>query len=198
MDKGKEITDLLRAFSVQAKKFESHMHFSQSIKAEMRFEQNREAIVVVTGINEESLISVLVHFRNFYMKTGRLYFPKVVNAILKQSTLESHWKLAGKFLSVWNKLLDQNYDTFGGMLLNMDKNKLSLKKNLDIWMNEEYFHVDQYKSGSYKGLDAIKSQHVFEALSRIGMVDSLQRLSGLIIAFNAQVVEKILTNTSLT
>src|SRR4030042_5944873 len=146
------------AFSVQAKKFENHMHFFQNIKAEMKFEQNREAVISLSGVNEETLISVLVHFRNFYMKSSELYFVKIANLILTQAELCSYWNLTKDFLSVWNKLLDPDYDSFGGMLLNMNKDKLSVKKNLDIWMNEGYFHVDQYKSGSYKGLDAIKSQ----------------------------------------
>lgn len=182
----------LKAFSVQAKKFEQHMGFFQNIKAEMKFEQNRESVITVSGINEESLISVLVHFRNFYMKSSGLYFVSIANAILQESELPNHRKLTQDFLSAWNTLLAPNYDSFGGMLLKMENNSLSVKKNLDLWMNEEYLHVDQYKPSSYKGLDAIKSQHVLEALSRIGMVDSLQKLCGLIIAFNAQVIEKII------
>ncbi|MFA4880786.1 MAG: hypothetical protein WC650_04165 [Candidatus Doudnabacteria bacterium] len=192
----KKLIEKLKAFSIQAKKFGKHMHFFQNIKAEIKFEQNRKAVVKLFGVNEETLIAVLVHFRNFYMKISALYFVAIVEAILKEAELSSYWKLAKDFLSAWNKLLDPNYDSFGGMLLNMDKNQLSVKRNLDLWMNEGYLHVDQYKPGSYKGLDAIKSQHVFEALSRIGMVDSLQKLCGLVIAFNAQVVEKILAERS--
>lgn len=189
----KDLNKKLIAFCAQVKKFEQHMSFFQNIKAEMKFEQNRESIITVSGVNEESLISILVHFRNFYMKSSGLYFVSLAQEILKESTFQPYWKLTEDFLNVWNKLLDPTYDSFGGMLLKMGNDSLSVKKNLDLWMNEGYLHVDQYKPGSYKGLDAIKSQHVLEALSRIGMVDSLQRLCGLIIAFNAQVVENILS-----
>lgn len=182
----------LSAFATQTKKFEQHMGFFQNIKAEMKFELNRESVITVSGINEESLISVLVHFRNFYMKSSELYFVSIAEAILAEPHCKIHWQLAQDFLNVWNKLLDPEYDSFGGMLLKMGNNSLSVKKNLDLWMNENYLHVDQYKPGSHRGLDAIKSQQVLEALSRVGMVDSLQKLCGLIIAFNAQVVEKIL------
>lgn len=187
-----KLLDTLKTFSIQAKKFEQHMGFFQNVKAEMKFEQNREAIINVFGVNEESLISVLVHFRNFYMKSSKLYFISISEAILQDSQLKTYWKITDDFLTVWKKMLDPNFDSFGGMLLKVGNNNLSLKRNLDLWMNEGYLHVDQYKPGSYKGLDAIKSQQAFEALSRIGMVDSLQRLCGLIIAFNKQVIDKIL------
>lgn len=182
----------LKAFSAQAKKFKQHMGFFQSIKAEMKFEQNREATIVIAGVNEESLISVLVYFRNFYMKSSKLYFVSVAEAILQESKLQPHWKLTQDFLSVWNQLLDPNYGSFGGMALSMGKNSLSVKRNLDLWMNEEYLHVDQYNPGSQRGLDAIKSHHIFGDFSKLGMVDSLQRLCSLIIAFDTQVIEKIL------
>lgn len=187
-----EWLNTLRAFSVQAKKFDQHMNFFQNIKAEMNFRTNHEANVTISGVNEESLISVLVRFRNFYMKKNKLYFVRILEGILNNPTHKKHWQLTKDFLSVWNKLLDPHYDSFGGMFLKISNDSLSVKRNLDLWMNEEYLHVDQYKAGSYRGLDAIKSQHVFESLSKISFVDTLQRLCALIIAFNAQVVDKIL------
>ena len=184
----------LGAFSSQANKIQEHMDFFQSIKADMNFEANKEAEITLDGVKEEPLIAVMVHFRNFYMKTSNLYFPNVVQMILNtKEYMESH-ELAQNFLDVWNQLLSpQNY-TIGGMQIKLgENNPLSGKKNLDVWMNEGYLHVDQYKHGSRKGLDAIKSQPIFEGLSKISMVDLLQRLSGLVVAFDAQVVDKILS-----
>ncbi len=74
----------------------------------------------------------------------------------------------------------------------MNEDELGAKKNFDIWLNENYFHIDQQNPGSNKGLDGIKSQPVFENLSRFNMVDLLQRLCALVMAFDTQIVEKIL------
>jgi len=142
--------------------------------------------------SEETLIAVLVHFRNFYMDKSEFQFVKVAKEILDQSNLVHYHDLTSRFLSGWSKFLDPNYKSFGGMAIRANKGALSIKMNLDIWMNEGYLHADQYKPGSQKGLDAIKGKPVLEQLSRFGLVDTVQRLCLHIIAFNKQVVEEIL------
>lgn len=182
----------LNAFSRQAKKFEQHRSFFQNIHTELKFEQGLGLSTMIHGVNEENLISILVHFRNFYMKKNKLYFVSIANEIINEPQFQDYSSLTKDFLSAWNTILDPYYDSFGGMIMRLEKNSVSIKKNLDLWMNEEYLHVDQYKGGSRKGLDAIKSHPAFEALSKFGMVDTLQRLCGLIIAFNVQIIQKIL------
>ena len=191
-----DLHEKLRNFSFQAQKLENYKDFYKNIKLEVRGEKGKEVKTALSVGSEETLVTVLVHFRNFYMKSGGFYFVKLAKDILEQQELKSYWDLTERFLAVWNKLLDPNYGSFGGLAISIDKNRLSIRRNLDLWMNEGYLHADQLKSGSLKGLDAIKGKHVLEQFSRLGLVDSLQKLCLLIINFNKQVVEKILKNQS--
>jgi len=182
----------LRNFSTQAKKLENYKDFYKNIKIEIKEESGGEVETNLSTSSEEILISVLVHFRNFYMDKSEFYFVKVAKEIIEQPEFGSYQDLTSRFLSVWNKLLDPNYRSFGGMTINVNKKALSVKRNLDLWMNEGYLHTDQYKPGSQKGLDAIKGKHILEQFSRFGLVDTVQRLCLIIINFNKRVIEKIL------
>ena len=187
-----ELLSKLQMFSGQAKRFKEHEQFFKNLSFKVNYIAGQDTVTTLSGINEETFISVLVHFRNFYMSSSKIYFSEIAEAILKEADLKDYWEKTREFLSAWETLLDPDFKALGGLSLQMNEDKLSAKKNFDIWLNENYFHIDQQNPGSKKGLDGIKSQHVFENVSRFSMVDLLQRLCGLIMAFDIQVVEKIL------
>ena len=72
----------------------------------------------------------------------------------------------------------------------IDTQTIEPKVNFDTWMNEAYFHADQYKPGSGRGLDRYKAQ--VTVFTEGDMVQMLKQLSSIVMAFNLQIVAKIL------
>lgn len=183
----------LEYFSLQVKKFDSHTQFFQNVKVGIEVnDDTKEGKTTFSGMDEESLISVLVHFRPFYMKDSDLNFVKIANHILQDQSLVEYHPRTKDFLRVWGQLLNPDRKNIGGMSIAINDTTVNTKKNFDIWINEAYLHAEQYKPGSGKGLDQIKSHPVFENISRFSMIDLLQRLTILVISLNTQIVEKIL------
>ncbi|MDP2684477.1 MAG: hypothetical protein Q8P20_05475 [bacterium] len=186
-------TNYLECFSAQARKFQNHEQFFQNLTVGLEINgEIKQGKTTFTGMGEESFISVLVHFRPFYMKDSELNFKKVAEHILQNQSYVEYHPCVNDFLRIWDKLLDSKRKNVGGMSITIGNNPISVKKNFDIWINEAYLHAEQYKPESGKGLDQIKSHPIFENFSKFNMIDLLQRLTTLIIAFNIQVVGKLL------
>ncbi len=189
--------DQLTRFNIQAEKFQKHAAFFRNLKVEIKANDQTQGAITLFGVSEESLISVIVHFRPFYMKDSEINYITVAEQILGEQTYRGYHDKTSKFLSTWKGLIDPNRDNVGGISLTIGDNQLNVKKNFDIWINEAYLHPEKYKPGSNKGLDSIKSHPMIEGLSKFTMVDLLQRLTALIIGFNVQVVTKILSEAKI-
>lgn len=187
-------TDVLKKFSMQCEKINGYPEFFSPIGVEMQYEANQQqGSSTFSGIDEKTLVTVLVHFRNLYMKSSEMHFPKIVQVVLNNPDLVEFHKLSREFLDAWNRLLDPNGDNLGGLRLSVNNSSLGAKRNLDTWMNEAFLHADQYNQGSNKGLDVVNSQPLFSDLSRLQFIDLLQRLAALVLSFDRQVIQKLPT-----
>lgn len=179
-------------FSRQCEKISGYPELFSPTCVEMKYIANgQQASTQLSGVDEKTLIAILMHFRVLNMKKSGTYFPTIAKTILDDSNLTEFHKLTRDFLDVWNRLLAPSNDTLGGLRLSVNDSSLSAKKILDLWMNEGYFHAEQYEKGSNKGLDAINSQPFFSDLSKLKLIDLLQHLATVAISFKKQVVEKL-------
>jgi len=188
--KDKAILDLISRFRYQVEKLKLFESSFRKLSMSLSLDESGQNISL-EGISEADLPSVLMYFRTFYMESSDLSFPNIAKSLI-ESPLNLDHDLILKFLETWNKLVDKQRISSNGLTLNMNGSNLTARKNFDIWLNEGFFHSENYRPKTGKGLDGIKSHKMFEGVSEFAMQSLLSDLCILLLCFDAQVVENII------
>jgi hypothetical protein len=143
------------------------------------------------GIDQKTIKAFLVDFRPFILNDEPINFDFISNLIfIERENFDAEiLKNTQEAKDVWAKLLERKESSpVGGLRLNINGKDLLSEKNLQLWMNGEYFHL---KAEVRNPLEEIKIAP-FEQLSYFVFIDLLQRLSGILFWFDKQVITKVL------
>lgn len=186
-----ETREKIESFHSQVNKLKPYYDSFKNLGCQLECGEDKGR-VRLTGPTEECLMAILMRFRILYMKESRISFQSTANVILEAEEYAIYHEKTHAFLEAWNKLLDKKITNYGGMSIGINGSELNPRKNFDTWFNEEYFHAENYKKGSGKGLDLLRSDGAVEGMSRFLMLSLLQDLCLCVLAFNHQIVESIL------
>ncbi len=179
----------LEKFHKQVKKLKRHPDFFKSLNFSFNYDCQKGLKIDNGLIVENTIKAFLVDFRPFWMNDSEYNFGRVCNLIFKNINDENIKDNIKKSREVWNKILEKKGKDipFNGILLKINNDILSSSENLNRWLNEEHFHPDKEK-----GLKAIKTDPVFEGISRMCFIDQLQKMAKIIFWFDKEVISQIL------
>lgn len=149
------------------------------------------ARVAEHGPSEEKTVAVFVAIRPFIMK-DRINFEALCREIIETTDKEEIKKKSENVLSAWYTCLDRpEGKTENKILMRVGQKEINREQNLNTWMNEEHFHPENYKHDGSRGLSQIKSHPWFAGMSKMQMIDTLQKMTVLILWFDKQVLSNL-------
>lgn len=180
---------ILNGFQKQVQKLTGHQEFFQNFGFSFNYKENVGVKIKSRKIPEKTTKAFLMDFRPLWMNDSKYNFGKICNLIFQNIDDEKIKEDVKKAQEVWNKILEKKAKDipFNGVLLKINNDVLNGGDNLNIWMNEGYFHPDEEK-----GLKEIQSNPIFENMSYMNFIDQLQKMAKLAIWFNKNVISKIL------
>lgn len=129
---------------------------------------------------KESIKAAAMDLRHFLAPGSKLNMGALVKYLREQPEIDLE-KL-NKFYKIWRNYagLRPSKTATMGYALNIDGEYLTLKKQIDLWMNGELFHLDDQKADMLERM-AFSS---FRDQSWLIFVNTLQHLCGLLIYFD--------------
>lgn len=129
--------------------------------------------------SDESIKAAAMDIRHFLAKDSSLTMGKLVRQLRAQEGIDTE-KL-DEFYRIWRiRTGDKSPGRAPiGIKLVLNDTDLTLKKQIDLWMNGELFHTDQEKAG----LLAEMSFSSFRSTSWMIFVSTIQELAKLLIYF---------------
>lgn len=178
---------ILNIFDCRTKELQSNMDFFSSLKIHIKWnDQDKKMQFEFTRPDEKTLKAFLLDFRHFCSLSSQVDFLTVSNSLIKEHRAkELDFSKIEKYRDSWKKLLKSE----DGMKVEFNGADLDSGKGLlDLMLNGNYFHLDESKSSK---LDLIKNTSA-ETFLLFNFLNLVQKLSGLVISFNSQVVVNLL------
>ena len=172
---------------MQAAKLRSYPEFLKSFSATLNWDQEKGLALSHEGFDEKTISAVFMATRPFLMK-DRINFEQLCKDILESNYDETIKKDTRDVLEAWNILMHPENDK---RIMQINENERSYRKNFLLWMNEEHFHPEEYKTDGSRGLSSIKQSEMLEWFSKPFMVDFLQKVVETILWFDVRVLSKL-------
>ncbi len=175
-------------FHRQAKKLENRCKkdsfFNNNLK--IKYKKEDGVRIKTERINEEDMESILIRFRPFYTtKKDEIRFPDICD-LLASKNLGDETEIT-EYKKAWNLAFESD-----GFSIKIDNNRKNMKDIFSYWLNEEYFHPENYKPFDNRGLSELVKNPIIKQISLMKFVGILQRLCFVVINFNKNIVEEIL------
>lgn len=157
----------------------------------IKYEKEKGIHTVFKGPDIKTVKAFLLDFRPFILNDEPVNFDYISNLTYKLALDDISRENIAKAKIIWGGLLERKRETsIGGLRLQIDGQKLLSQKNLDMWLNAEFFHLDDDK----RDLMGKVISNPMGQLSYFVFIDLLQRLSELLFWFDKNVVEVLLTD----
>jgi len=183
------LQEQLKIYTVQAGKLKQHgSDFFQSFNVNITYDENKGLTTRLNGIDEKTIKAYLVDFRPFIMNDSQINFDRITNGLIREGISCDSVKIAKQN---WSKILQRKAaEVIPHMQITINDNLLKAEKQLDLFINELYFHPDQ-KSEQFK---EILANPVIEAGFRFLIIGTIQELSKQIIGLNETVILPLIPN----
>lgn len=183
--------ETLHRFHSQVEKIHQNKEFFSSVGMSLEYREDCTGTIKRRGVDEKTLKLFLMDFRPFFMESSQLQFGRVANEIASINEDAIVRKQIKEAQHTWNKILQDmpGATLSSGITCRIDDKELTSDLNIRKWLTEEYFHPD-----SDVGLSLIKSSGIFEGLSKITLIDSLQKMGKLIVWFDENIVQQEIGN----
>ena len=135
----------------------------------------------------EAINSAAMNIRHFLGPRS----PFVMGALIKELRMDGRLDQAEveKFYEVWRATIDEKGNSSGpfGWSIHIYDKPLTLKKQLDLWMNGDLFHADEAK------YDELESIHFSDIRDKtwVNFVETLRKLTKLLLYFDEHFLEVI-------
>jgi hypothetical protein len=141
------------------------------------------------GPDKKTVKAFLVDFRPFVLNDEPVNFDHISNIIIKSISSGSIKEETLKTKKVWNEILDRKDNSpTRGMSLQIDGKTLLSNKNLDLWLNANFFHTDEKKQ---ELLTYINNNQLGQ-ISYFLFISLVQDLTQLLFWFDNNVIKPIL------
>lgn len=184
-----ETTKKLKLFYERAVRLKENNDFFVNISVNLNYQQDEGVKVSLKGPSLQTVKAFLLDFRPFIANDEPVSFNHVCNLVEQEVSDDSIKEEARKHREVWNKLLERKeLRPVGGMRLKIDSKELLSEENLKMWLNSDYFHLDE------EGRERLQQMQKtpFGQLSHFALLDLLQRLAGILFSFDQKVINPIL------
>ncbi len=166
-----------------------HRDFFGNIKLNLKINKDNPSKISAKLPNNQTIKAFLVDLRPFLLQKEYLYFPSMCNDIIKNIRDN---KLIGdteKAKKAWNKFC--NGYSVGGIVMKINKKKITVRENIDLWLNGKFMHPTDKKKAKHKKLREI-DKPPFGLMDYFLFVDILRRLAISIFWLDENVIIKIL------
>ncbi|MDD4938127.1 MAG: hypothetical protein PHX34_03925 [Candidatus Shapirobacteria bacterium] len=141
------------------------------------------------GPDKKTVKAFLVDFRPFVLNDEPVNFDHISNIIIKSISSGSIKEETLKTKKVWNEILDRKDNSpTRGMSLQIDGKTLLSNKNLDLWLNANFFHTDEKK----QELLTYINNNPLGQISYFLFISLVQDLTQLLFWFDNNVIKPIL------
>ncbi len=176
-------------FHKRIERLKLNKDFFVSSRVNINYEKDRGTYTSFKGPDTKTVKAFLLDFRPFVLNDEPINFDHISNLVYKTSPDNKVKENTAKAKDGWNKLLERKKSSpVGGLRLQIDGKQLLSQENLDMWLNADYFHLDENK----RDLMTRISSNPMGQISYFVFVDLLQRLSQMLFWFDNKVINPIL------
>jgi hypothetical protein len=185
---GNAQTREIKLFHERIERLKLNSDFFVSINFKLSYKDGLGEKTALSGPDLKTIKAFVLDFRPFIANDEPVNFFKVCNIIEKSKTDVDLIKKLREARDAWSKLLEKKERIpMGGLRLKIDSEDLLSEKNLNLWINGEYFHLDEEKKMFLEKIQGTP----FELVSKFVFIDLLQRLSGVLFWFDKEVISKL-------
>jgi hypothetical protein len=178
-------------FHKRVERLKSNTDFFVNSRVNIKYEKGKGIYTEFKGPDIKTIKAFLLDFRPFILNDEAVGFDHISNTIYQLTLNTSLREKITKGKKTWSDLLERKHETaVGGLRLQIDGKKLLSKENLDMWLNADFFHLDDEKLGLLESI----SNNPMGQLSYFFFIDLLQRLSELLFWFDKNVIQAIQTD----
>ncbi len=177
----------LKLFHRQAGKIRKYPDFFKSSKISINITIDRKSKIESKGVDNKTLEAVFLAFRPFVMKKAIPFKDICRQIITEHSTQNKLRKKTEEALDTWDKIFESTL-----LILKSNNKKITTRNNFQYWMNEEYFHPENYKIHEKRGLSLVKQHPILSKLSRFNLIFTLQGLCGLVLWVDREIISVLL------
>jgi len=181
----------LKLFNNRTARLKENEDFFVNISVNLNFQQSKGTRLTVKGPDSKTTKAYLLDFRPFIANDEPVSFNYICNLIEKESTDDSIKQKAREARTAWNKLLERKeVQPVGGIRLKIDSSNLLSEDNLKMWLNSDYFHLNE------EGRELLQRLQLtpLGAISHFALLDLLQRLGGILFWFDKNIIMPIIDN----
>lgn len=181
----------LDLFHNRLERLRGNTDFFVSSCVNIKYEKGNGIHTVFKGPDIKTVKAFLLDFRPFILNDEPVNFDYISNTAYQLASDITTRENIAKSKKTWGDLLERRRETsIGGLRLQIDGQKLLSQENLDMWLNAEFFHLDDEKRDLMERI----SSNPMGQLSYFVFVDLLQRLSELLFWFDKNAVEVLLAD----
>lgn len=182
----------LDLFHKRIQQLKSNSDFFVSSRVDIKYDKGKGIHTVFKGPDIKTVKVFLLDFRPFILNDEPVNFDYISNMAYQLTSDTATKKNIAKSKKTWSDLLERKRETsVGGLRLQIDGQKLLSQENLDMWLNAEFFHLDDDKRDLMERI----SSNPMGQLSYFIFIDLLQRLSELLFWFDKNVIEVLQTGS---
>lgn len=190
-----ETKNKLKTFHDRIERLKANHDFFTNVSWGLDYKEGAGVKMSFIGPDSKTIKAFLLDFRPFILNDEQINFNHISSQIFKElvdkniSVSDNSKKALEESRDGWSKLLERRESfAVGGIRLKIDNSDLISEKNLDLWLNGEYFHLSEEKRQIIERFNTTP----FGPLSHFVFIDLLQRLSGILFWFDKNVVVEIL------
>jgi hypothetical protein len=162
----------------------------KSISFSQKFDYGASNFTVNSSPSREAVKAAAVDIRHFTANKSQLIMGGIIKELHKIEHIDSN-KL-DVFYNTWLQCLGERK---GGALplgvaLNIDGIELTVKQQIDLWVNGEIFHTDLDKVDTLSKMEVVH----FKSIAWLNFIAIIQNLSGLLVFFKYNFLDKVNVN----
>ena len=179
----------LKLFHERVVRLKQNTDFFVNLSLNFKWDREEGTTVTFKGPDPKTIKSLLLDFRPFIAQKEPVNFNHVANLIEKNVSDSKIIETLREIRQAWCGLLQKKeVKHFSGFKLVVNNEQLLSEKNIDLWINGEYFHLDDQKR---QFLENLKHSPMI-SFSFYLFLDSIQRLSIALFWLDDEVINKVL------
>lgn len=180
---------ILKLFHKRILQLKENDGFLINTRVNLKYSKENGSMAEYVGPDKKTVKAFLVDFRPFVLNDEPVNFDHISNIIIKSISSGSIKEETLKTKKVWNEILDRKENSpTRGMSLQIDGKTLLSNKNLDLWLNANFFHTDEKK----QELLTYINNNPLGQISYFLFISLVQDLTQLLFWFDNNVIKPIL------
>ena len=179
----------LKLFHERVERLKQNSDFFVNLSLNLKYDRDKGkgVDVIFKGPDHKTIKSLLLDFRPFIANNEPVNFNHISNLIERHISDRVLIATLRDIKNAWSTLMQKkDAKPIGGLILKLDNVELLSEKNIDLWINGEYFHLDQDKR------QVLKKYVLIQPFAFFVFLDVVQRLCMALFWLDEEVVSEIL------